>query len=58
MCFPPIDQVNPFAYSCGFTLHTSYKNRILDQRREGCQNAQKLSIIKAHLSLLLYKPVV
>ena len=23
---PPRDQTNPFAYSCGFTLNTSYKN--------------------------------
>ena len=28
-CFPtppPRDQTNPFAYSCSFTIHTSYKN--------------------------------
>ena len=23
---PPRDQTNPFAYSCSFTFHTSYKN--------------------------------
>ena len=35
--FSPIDQVNSFASSCSFTLHTSYKklNGMLDQ------NAQK-----------------
>ena len=36
-CFPhpPCDQANPLTYSCSFTLHTSYKNGILGQRREG-----------------------
>ena len=24
--FSPRDQTNPFAYSCSFTFHTSYKN--------------------------------
>ena len=45
---PPPDQAYPFAYSCSFTLHTSYKNVMLDQRGEGCQNAQRQIIIKAH----------
>ena len=26
---PPRDQTNPFAYSCSFTLHTSYKNGMI-----------------------------
>ena len=26
---PPRDQPNPFAYSCGFTFHTSYKNGMI-----------------------------
>ena len=25
----PRDQTNPFAYSCSFTLHTSYKNGMI-----------------------------
>ena len=44
----PLDQAN-FVYSCSFTSHTSYKNGMLDQRGEGCQNAQKHTIIKGHL---------
>ena len=29
-CFPPPpDQTNPFAYSCSFTFHTSYKNGMI-----------------------------
>ena len=28
-CFPPRDQTNPFAYSCSFTFHTSYKNGMI-----------------------------
>ena len=31
----PIEQANPFAYSCSFTLHTSYTNDILDQAGGG-----------------------
>ena len=39
---------NPFAYSCSFTLHTSYQNGMFGQRgRGGCQNAQTI-VIKAH----------
>ena len=30
--FFPIDQANLFAYSCSFTLHTPYKNCMLDRR--------------------------
>ena len=26
---PPRDQTNPFAYSCSFTFHTSYKNGMI-----------------------------
>ena len=29
-CFPSIDQANHFAYSCILTLHSSYKNGMLD----------------------------
>ena len=30
-CFPPPprDQTNPFAYSCSFTFHTSYRNGMI-----------------------------
>ena len=31
-CFPPPpprDQTNPFAYTCSFTFHTSYKNGMI-----------------------------
>ena len=29
-CFPPpLDQTNPFAYSCSFIFHTSYKNGMI-----------------------------
>ena len=42
-CFPPPpprDQTNPFAYSCSFTLHTSYKNGMIGHRGGG--NAVKM----------------
>ena len=42
----PSDQANPFAYSCSFTLHTSYKNGMLDQMGEGCKNTQTQISIK------------
>ena len=45
-CFPPRDQTNPFAYSCSFTLHTSYKNGMFGHGGERCQNAQKHFIVK------------
>ena len=32
-CFTPIDQANPFVYSFSFTLHTSYRIGMLDQKR-------------------------
>ena len=38
--FSPIDQANPSTYCYSYTLHTSYKNGMLDQRGKGCQNAQ------------------
>ena len=38
----PRDQANPFTHICSFTLHTSYKNDMLGQRGECCQNALKL----------------
>ena len=42
----PIDQANPFAYSCSFIKHTPYQNDMLEQRRgEGYQNAHKQIII-------------
>ena len=47
---PPRDQENPFRHSCSFTLQTSYKNGMLGPgvgAGEGCQNAQKQSIIKS-----------
>ena len=56
-CFPPRDQTNPFAYSCGFTFNTSYKNGMIGHGGERCQNAQKQFLIKTYLELILYKPV-
>ena len=48
-CVPPRDQESPFAHSCSFTLQTSYKNGMLGPGGgEGCQNAQKQSIMLAH----------
>ena len=38
-CFPPRDQTNPFAYSCSFTFHTSYKNGMIGH---GGGNAVKM----------------
>ena len=46
--FPPRDQTNPFAYSCSFTFHTSYKNGMIGHGGERCQNAQKHFIIKPY----------
>ena len=43
----PIDQANLFAYSCIFTLPTSYTNGMLDQNGEGCQNVQKINYYKS-----------
>ena len=37
----PHDQTYSFAYSSCFTLHTSYKNGMISQIGEGCQDAQK-----------------
>ena len=31
----PHDQTNPFAYSCSFTFHTSYKNVMIGHRGGG-----------------------
>ena len=31
-----------FAYSCSFTLHASFKNGIIGQSGEGCQNVRML----------------
>ena len=45
---PPRDQTNPFAYSCSFTFHTSYKNGMIGHGGERCQNAQKCFIIKPY----------
>ena len=61
-CFPPYlppprDQTKPFAYSCSFTLHTSYKNGLIGHVGEHCQNAQKQLIRKTYLALIMYKPV-
>ena len=39
-CFPPRDQTNPFAYSCSFTFHTSYRNGMFGQGGGG--NAVKM----------------
>ena len=48
----PRDQTNPFAYSCNFTFHTSYKNGMIGHGGGGggerCQNAQKHFIIKTY----------
>ena len=52
---PNRNQANLFAYSCCITLHTS--SGMLDQRGEGCQNANKQFITKSHRVIILYKPV-
>ena len=47
----PRDQTNPFAYSCTFTFHTTYKNGMIGHGGRGgerCQNAQKHFIIKTY----------
>ena len=48
----PSDQTYPFAYSCSFKLHTTYKNSKIGQRGEGCQNTQDQLIIKAHANFV------
>ena len=46
---PPRDQTNPFAYSCVFKFHTSYKNGMIGHGGGGrCQNAQKHFMIKTY----------
>ena len=45
---PPRDQTYPFAYGCGFTFNTSYKNGMIGHGGERCQNAQKQFIIKTY----------
>ena len=53
----PRDQTNPFAYSCSFTFHTSYKNGMIGHGGGGgggrCQNAQKHFTIKKYSKLIL-----
>ena len=39
LCLPPLHHVNPFAYSCSFTLHISF-----EMAKQG--GGQKQSIIK------------
>ena len=58
-CFPPspVTKLFVFAYSCSFTLHTSYIKWHDWSMKEGCQNAQIEFIIKAHKPLTLYRPV-
>ena len=47
-CFSPIDQANRL-HIVVVSHYTHYnKNGMLDQRGEGCKNAQKQIIIKAH----------
>ena len=41
---PPIDQANPFAYSCMFTLHISYTIGMLDQRGKTVKMFKTISI--------------
>ena len=38
---PPRDQTNPFAYSCSFAFHTSYKNGV-NGHGGGGENAVKM----------------
>ena len=46
---PPRDQTNPFAFSCSFTFHTSYKNGMFGHGGGGTlSNAQKHFIIKTY----------
>ena len=54
---PPRDQTNPFAYSCSFTFHTSYKNGMIGHGGKRSQNAQKHFSIKAFKKLIMYTPV-
>ena len=50
-CFPPIDQANPFACSCSFILHTSYKNGMPGQRVWGrrLSNCSKTNYYKSSI---------
>ena len=52
---PPPDQTNPFAYSCSFTFHTSYKNSMFGHGGGRCQNAQKHFFIKKLIRNLFCK---
>ena len=47
------NQTNPFAYSCSFTSHTSYKNGF----GGGGGECSKTINYKTYLELILYKPV-
>ena len=38
----PCDQTNPFAYSCSFTFHTSYKNGMIGHGGGGGGDAVKM----------------
>ena len=47
----PSDQTIPFAFSCSYTFHTSYRNSMIGGGGGGgerCQNAQKQLIIKTY----------
>ena len=54
---PPIDQANPFAYSCSFALHTTYKMTCLNKVGKAVKMLNKQIIVKAHLSQILHKSV-
>ena len=49
----PIDQANPFTYSCKLTLQTSYKNGMLGQRGEAVKMLKNKIIIKAHSVIMI-----
>ena len=45
-----------FAYSCSFTLHTTFKSVMIGQVGEGCQNAKKKQ--QQQFGTMLYRQVV
>ena len=42
------DQAYPFAYSCGSTLHTSYKNDMIGQRGKGANIVKTCSLLSIY----------
>ena len=48
----PRDQTNPFAYSCSFTFHTSYKNGMIGHRWGGGGTLSKCAKMLYYENLL------